>query len=322
MTLNNKKNLICYCNNITYEEISKILYENQNIDFETFQKKSNAGTACSACIPNLENEFIKLSNRKVSTNFLGEVKKNKSFKEYVYDLIDKLSPNYSITLSNYFPIIYKEDIQIKIWISNFSNLYLNKDKIVEYKIKIKLFNSVGKKVWSQKFNLENNKNLIIDIPNNLINYNYNDKNNLSLGWLLLEKRSKSSGYRGTTRPQIQIISKKSSCAVHGQNIHSNNGGSHAYVYNPDAERQFLSFFNISNKDINLQLFYFDKNDKINLLKNFQLKSKHSKIIELSFLNKEFMKFDPINIIWKGSGLYKTHVFISDKKIERVSIDHL
>ena len=53
-----KDKLICYCNNISVSKVRDILEKNPEIDFEKFQKLSNAATSCSACLQRLENIFV------------------------------------------------------------------------------------------------------------------------------------------------------------------------------------------------------------------------------------------------------------------------
>jgi bacterioferritin-associated ferredoxin len=320
MSNKNKNNLICHCNNVSYQAVDKILKSNPSINFETFQKESGAGTSCTACLPKLENEFINKSNLN---NFPILVKKSYDrlgLKKKLYNFFDSILPKVSFEIKNYFPIIYNHNIKIKIWISNYANLYQDDNKIVNHKLKFTLYNSIGQIVWKKNYFLKKNDNLIIDIPNELINQSSSDQ--LSSGWICLGKKSETPGFKGTTRPQIQILTDKSSCAVHGQNIHVRNGGSHSYVYNPKYERQFLSFFNIGKNKINLYLSYLNKDDKFVYLINFNLEPLNSKIIEIDLANANFNEFDPVIIRWEGKGLYKTHVFISDKNLERLSIDHL
>lgn len=312
--------IICYCNNINYSTITDILAKNPNIDFEKFQNISNAGTSCTACLPKLENIFVKKSNKKQSSNSLIITSKMVGLKKSIYFLLDRMLPKLPVKLLNYFPIIYKENIQIKVWISNFGNLYKDQKNIVEHKIKMNFFNSTGNIIWKNNFTVKKNENKIIDIPNKLLEESEN--NSLSSGWLCVEKKSLSSGYKGTTRPQIQIITNNSSCAVHGQNIQVKDGGFHSYVNNPKAERQFLSFFNIGKNRANIKLSYLNQENEYISFGHLSLNSLNSKIIEVKLNDKGFKEFDPINIKWSGAGLYKAHIFITDKNLERISLDHL
>lgn len=320
MSKESNDQIICYCNNIKHSVINKILVQNPNIDFEKFQNISNAGTSCSACLPKLENIFVEKSNKSQNFNYSTTSTKITGLKSSIYSFLDKILPNLSVKLINYFPVIFKENIQTKVWISNFGNLYKDQKNIVEHKIRINFYNSIGNIIWSHNCIVNKNENKIIDIPTKLLG---KSKDSLwSSGWLRVEKKSLSSGYRGTTRPQIQIISNNSTCSVHGQNIKLNNGGFYSYINNPNSERQLLSFFNIGNKKINIKLDYLNQENELINFSHISLDSLHSKIIEVKLEDKGFKEFEPINIKWSGIGHYKAHIYITDKKIERMSLDHL
>ncbi len=312
--------IICYCNNINYSKISSILETNPNIDFEKFQNISSAGTSCSACLPKLENIFVEKSSQTNNINSSIIAPKIVGFKKKIYSFLDNLFPNVPVKLMNYFPIIYRDNLKINVWISNFGNLYKDQKNIVEHKISLNFFNSLGKNIWNKNFLVKKNENQIIEIPIYLLNKSEDEM--LGSGWLKVEKTSLSPGFRGTTRPQIQILTKNSSCAVHGQNIKIKDGGFHSYVNNPKSERQFISFFNIGKKKVNIKLSYLNRDNKFEIFNSLNIDPLNSKIFEVKLANKGFLEFDPINIKWEGVGLYKAHIFITDKNLERISIDHL
>lgn len=313
--------IICYCNNVRVKDILKIISDKPDISFEDFQELSNAGKSCTACILNLEDEFVNHTSdftiKKKSffkRNFL-----NLSIKQLIYKFIDTISPSIPIIIKNYFPIIYCKGLDIYIWVSNFSNLYKNDEGLVEHKIYVNFYNSSGNLIWNNFYLLEKNKEIRLKIPTDLLKTNSNLE--LEHGWVSLIKTAKKSGYRGTTRPQIQFVSENASCAVHGQDIKLINAGSHSFVYNPDAERQFLSFFNIGKNKLDLEINLLKKDGLIYKLNNITLNSLNSKLFEIKLDKFAINKFDSVLINWLGTGEYKCHVIIADKKLKRFSIDH-
>jgi len=318
-----KKNdeIICYCNNVRVNDILKIISNKPDISFEDFQKLSNAGMSCTACILNLEDEFVShTSNFTIQKKFFFKKNiLNLSVKQLIYKFIDTLSPAIPIVIKNYFPIIYCKSLDIYIWVSNFSNLYKNNEGLVQHKIYVNFYNSLGKLIWKKFYLLEKNKEIRIKIPTDLLKTDSGME--VEHGWVSLTKAAKKSGYRGTTRPQIQFVSENASCAVHGQDIKPINGGSHSFVYNPDAERQFLSFFNIGKNKLELEINVLKKDGSVLKLDNISLNSLNSKLFEIKLDNLTINKFDSVLINWLGTGEYKCHVIIADKELKRFSIDH-
>jgi bacterioferritin-associated ferredoxin len=315
-----RDNIICYCNNITYSAIHNILNKNPGLNFKDFQNLSNAGTSCTACIPRLENIFVEKSGKNQNFKYSTISPKIFNTKSFIFSLMDKMLINLPVTFHNYFPIIFRKDIQTKIWVSNFGNLYKDLNNVVEHKLRIKFFNSFGSNIWKYECVIKKNENKIIEIPIKLLEQWKDDE--WSSGWIHIEKKSLSAGYKGTTRPQIQILTKNSSCSVHGQDIKTSKGGFHSFINNPMSEKQLLSFFNIGKKKIHVKLEYLNKKNEYTNFKNLILDPYNSKIIELKINDRSFQEFDLISIRWRAIGLYKAHIFITDNKFQRISLDHL
>ena len=181
------------------------------------------------------------------------------------------------------------------------------------------YNSYGKSIWNKKFILEKNKEIKVKIPTDLLKEDLNKE--IIHGWVKLSKIAKKSGYRGTTRPQIQFVTNTASCTVHGQNVQMIKGGSHSFVLNSQSERQFLSFFNTSKKKINIELNLLQKNGDMSKLNTISLDSLSSTLYEVKLESMNIKRFESLTIIWSGSGSYKCHAIITDKQLERFSVDH-
>lgn len=319
--MNKSNEIICYCNNVKVIDIKKIIERNPRIRFEEFQKNLNAGTTCTACILNLEDEFVKYTslivkreNYITSKNFFEG-----GLKQLLYKLIDFISPSIPIVLINYFPILFCKNLEIFIWIANYSNLYKLDKNIVEHDIKIDFYSACGKLIWNKILLLEKNNEIKLKIPTELLKEDYDKE--IIHGWIKLTKIAKKSGYRGTTRPQIQFVTNVASCAVHGQNVKKTSGGSHSFVLNFSSERQFLSFFNLGLNKINIEISLLKKNGTINKLNTISLDCYESILYEVKLESTNIKRLDIATILWTGEGIYKCHAIITDKNLTRFSIDH-
>jgi bacterioferritin-associated ferredoxin len=317
------KNTLCYCNDVKYQDIENIIKKKPGIKFDELQKITNAGTSCTACILNLEDEFIKKTSSlpKKNKNFVINKFLKKNFKQIIYKIIDYFSPSLPIVINNYFPILNSKNLEIFIWLANYSNLYKNSDSegLVDHNIIMLLYNSEGNLLWKKKFFLKRNSDLNIKIPTDLLKNEYRKK--IEYGWLHIKKFGKKSGLRGTTRPQIQYLTSNASCAVHGQDIKLNNGGSYALVYNPNSDRQFLNFLNLGSKNLSINLTLLKKDGSIKDFNKINLKSLNSVFYELELDKMDIKEFEPIIISWQCVGVYKCHVIITDKLLTRFSLDH-
>ena len=316
-----EKDILCYCNNVKYKDISEIIKKRPGIKFDELQRITNAGIVCTACILNLEDEFINKTSfvPQKNRNFIIKKIFKKNLKQTLYKIIDYISPSIPIIINNYFPILNYKNLEIFIWLANFPNLYKNDVGLVDHNIILSLYNARGNIVWKKKCLLKINHDLNIKIPTDLLKDK--TKKELDHGWLHVKKTGDKTGFRGTTRPQIQYLTDNASCAVHGQDVKFNKGGSHSLVYNPNSERQFLSFFNLGSKNLPISLTLLKKDGSIINIDKINLKSQNSLIYELELEKNCVKEFEPIVISWYGIGIYKCHVMITDKSLTRFSLDH-
>ena len=313
--------ILCYCNEVKFEDIAAVIRKKPGIKFDELQKITNAGTSCTACILNLEDLFIDKTSsfpQKNKSFFINKIFKN-DLKQTIYKFIDYISPSLPIVLNNYFPILNYKNLEVFIWLANFPSLYKNDEGLVNHDVTLLLYNSRGSLVWKKKYLLKKNIDIKIKIPTDLLRNI--TKKELEYGWLHVKKIGNKTGFRGTTRPQIQYLTNNASCAVHGQDVRFNNGGSHSLVYNPNSERQFLSFFNIGSKNLSINLTLLKQDGSTKNLDKIDIKSLNSLFYELELDKMSIKEFEPIIISWKGVGIYKCHVMIVDKFLTRFSLDH-
>tara|TARA_B100001996_G_scaffold382920_1_gene376319 strand:+ start:13030 stop:14004 length:975 start_codon:yes stop_codon:yes gene_type:complete len=321
----NNSEYLCHCHEVSKEYVMDYLKNNSHVSFEEFQRATKAGTKCSACLLQVEDLYIRESSNKIvnSKRVVLPNEQTKNLKQKFYNIIDSLSPNISWRLKNVFPILINKKIENIVWFANFSKLYSKDEKISSYKIYFELYNSDGKKIWSKIKNLDENELFQLKIPTEKIFHNGKDQRNIGIAWLNVLKIAKKFGNRGTSRPQIQLKTSLSSSAVHGQSASYRDGGDFTGVNNSKGDRQFITFINPGNKNINLDLYSnlnpTKNNEKPVIVKKILLSSKGCFIYEIP-LAGDFGK--PFRVFWQGSGFYKAHVLISNNDITRISLDHL
>ena len=329
--MNDQDKIICTCANLSEKKINNY-FESKNYNiksFDEFLNDTKAGTFCTACRLDLETIFIKKNLTNMNYQKF-DISSHLSFKKRLYSFIDGIFPKITLKNQNYFPILHIKDnyFNQSIWITNMEIISENlkpKIKIDDVEVIINLFNSVGKKVWTNQRIVHVNSKEIFEIPSEKIL----DKNlNISLGWVEVLRKFKLNCSKGTTRPQIMIYSKSSNCAVHGQDVGYTEESSHSSLFRPNIDFQILSFINPTNKTVELTIeppFEVDQSEVGEGTNNIKLKipPRGSKIHNLNE-DQRFENFDGkyFTINWKGSGKYKTHVYCVSKNFGYISLDHL
>ena len=174
--MSDQDKIICTCANLSERKIDDYFKtKNYNVDsFNEFLNDTKAGTHCTACRLDLESIFIKknLSDIKIQR---FDIKNKLGFKKKLYNLIDSIFPKITLKNQNYFPILHINETNLKqsIWISNMniiSERLKPKIKIDDVEVCINLFNSNGKKVWTDKNIVKVNSRGIFEIPSQKISH--------------------------------------------------------------------------------------------------------------------------------------------------------
>jgi len=331
------KQIICMCNEFSLDDMQSMLAENPNISFDRFLADSGVGARCTACLFDLEYYFVDLPREK-KTNVDVDYSKPKStlsLRRRFYQWIDQHSPRQPIRSCEDVPVIAGNDIKQWVWIANYDLLYKKgkSNKVPDFDVELKLYDATGgAPIHQQRVELA----LGTAWRGELSQYLPQSKNGgssvsdkeLSIGRLEIIRHSKSDGVRGTTRPQIEIATSVSSCAVHGQAAGQNTGSAFDLICHPDDDRVFLSFINPSSSPVDIKLKYpSDPMKKIELPSrdvHITIPPNGAELHEIVLSEEEIEEYRDrlYNFSWHGVGLYKCHVIVASTGLDRFSIDHV
>ena len=333
MNIKDQDKIICSCANLSERQIIEYFgnKNNKNVTFEKFLNETRAGTFCTACRLDLETIFIKKNIKNTNFNLInGET--GLSMKKKFYNFIDSILPRISIKNQNFFPIlnIKNKNLKQEVWITNMEIISSNlkdKIKIDDVEITINLFDSKGKKIWSNHDVVKINKRGVFKIPSEKLLIEKEEI--ISVGWIEVLRKFKINCSKGTTKPQIMVYTGESSCAVHGQDIGYTKGGGHSSIYRPNVDNQILTFFNPTEKSVEININEpieigltspnINKKDVVKI----KVPAKGSIIYNLNDDRRFDKLFDKyFSISWSGVGKYKTHFYCFSKNYKFVSLDHL
>ena len=136
---NNK--LLCYCSKVTYQKFTLEIKGASVTKLDSICNKLKLAKYCSACLPNIEDEFFRLTGKKDSIKNFTFISQTSSIRKKILKFFDLLFGNMLIPQYGHLPMLSSKNIKTWLVISNEQPSILDK-KVVPYRIKIEVFNKL------------------------------------------------------------------------------------------------------------------------------------------------------------------------------------
>ena len=312
----NEDKFLCFCSKITREKFKKEMNLNYSENLDILCNKLGLAKHCSACLPNIEDEFFQQKGKK------EKVKKilydnNYTFIEKIKNFIDSLSGNTLVSQQGYLPMLASKSIKTWLVVSNEKPSLLS-SKIIPYKISLKIFDKEGKKIKKVNILIKPNKTFKVCLND----YVTDSKNTIENYYVQLKRSPTNKGFRGSTRPHFFYQTNSSMATLHTQ-----DGGRKINFVNlptsKNKDKNFLFLINPSTKtsfvEQKIQKFFKGIVQKEEKRKSFTIPPKGSKLLDLNPLDHSYEK----NLFrCKSTNNIKCYYIIADKKFNNISIDHI
>ena len=325
--------IVCRCNEFQLSEMHRTLSENPNLSFDRFLRTGKLADRCTACLLDLEYLYIQLPRDGFSAPATGQAKSNENklpIRRKIYQFIDRLSPQRAIRLPNHVPVLLGENIQQWLWMANHQIDYEASHDVPDFDVELKIHDGDGNEVWGETRPLVAGSEWREELTQHARHAPAGHQgrgDELSVCWLEVTRRARTDGVRGTTRPQIEIVTPQSSCAVHGQAAGFNHGAQFDLNHCPEEDRVFVSIINIANEPLRIEFQYpIDPLRRLDLpvrAVETVIPPKGVKLHEIVLGKEEQEAFRNrlFRFSWHGYGEYKAHVFVASTQLDRFSIDH-
>lgn len=326
--------LVCACREVALGDMRAMLSQEPNMSFDSFLASSTAGSKCTACLLDLEYYFVHLP-RSGAGKTISKKSADRSpepLRRRLYRWIDKLSPMRPLQLKNHVPVLRGPGVEEWIWLANYEMLDGKGKKVPDFDVTLRLYDASGRLVHDQHVALpvdsEFRGQMSEFLPQPGSGPASGDHAELSVGWLEVTRRAKADGVRGTTRPQIEIVTSKSACAVHGQSAGFGTGNEFDMICNPEDDRVFVSLVNPSDVPIDFTMTY--PMDPLMALEvsprsiPVKVPPRGARLHEVALTPEERRAFASrlFKFAWRGTGYFKAHVIVASKSLDRFSIDHV
>lgn len=334
---NDETKMICGCFDFTIADIHRTLDENLDLKFQEFLDYTGIGGKCTACLLDAEYHFVDHSSKRKSGSETQSSRKSakkpgaqKSLKQRLYGLLDAISPNVPYLFENPMPVLYGPGIEQWVQIVNRSMLFEKEVYAADMDVTLTLRDTSGTVVKTISDVITKDDILRVNLSEILQNSApLEPGKDIGIGWVKIHRRGKISGVRGTTRPQVEIVTPGGTCAVHSQAYTGPGTNGFSALCRPSDERLFLSFVNPQKSDLNVKLKYplfIKKENDAHQAEEVTILVP-SKNVVLHEIDLEKYRGTPrenklMDMLWTTDGTFKAHLFCASKSLDRFSIDHV
>ena len=325
-----KEEVLCGCVGFRMCDLESLISAEPTITFEAMQLRTGMGQKCTACMLDLEYHFIRILREGGSVarrQFQqSSVKTRLSFKRYVYQFLDGLSPMVPIHLENMLPVFYSPTISQFLWISNYTMLKCGMEGPKTVEILAEIRDHAGVVVQRFQKILKREESLRENISVELQRRHLPSSDQLNVGSVRVTRKFRQPDVRGTTRPQVEVVGTAGVGVLHGQALAGKLPRWFTLWPRRTVGRYFLSLVN-GERSRQLKVTcsgpYRTDGSSFGQPKfiNVKIRPSGSELIDLSSMEALVTEDCPFSITWASDGLNASHIVSTDWDIERLSLDH-
>ena len=247
---------LCSCANLTYGDARKFLARPSGMTYDQLLAETGAGQTCTACLLNLEyfcsSEGSVAASKGLTTDAYTNTQESRTLKRRLYDWLDKVLPMVAFNRTNYVPVICGPDIETNLRVTNHKLLF-KEGHNPPFKIRYAIRNAAGRLLNRHTVLLGVGEELSVPVSTFLDPPERGQA--FSVGMVEIDRFGRSPGTRGTTRPQVEILSKEGASAVHSQAYNSPGDIWFTAQNRIGEERLFVVILNASRMDLAFSIAY-------------------------------------------------------------------
>lgn len=314
--------LLCPCREFRLADLRRILDEQPNISFDALQQQTGAGGTCTACLLDLEYHYTTMPRGTAAHSASGASRRREtvSLKQRLYRLFDNLSPQTPMPLADYMPILYGRGLETWICVANQPLLYEAGTCATDLDLTLAIRDADGMPLHDERVSVTAGSAQRIAVSSHFSE----PASEIGIGSVRVARRFRSPGVRGTTRPQVELISTAGVCAVHSQAPGRLRDRWLSVYHRPREERIFASAVNATSEPLEIEIEYPFAEDVTPVAHTLSVPAHGAALHEivLSEPAASAVIGKLYSIRFRTGGLGKMHLFCTAPDLSRFSIDHL
>jgi len=307
--------LLCACAGLTSRDAEAALAANPAQSFEEFLARTKSGHDCTACMLDLEYFFVETPRKTVAAGDGAAPASDEplGLKQRLYALLDRLPPKLAYNRSNWMPVLSGVGVEQFLCMANYPLLFGKADDVSDFDIRFVVRDGAGRVVHRGRERLPVNGVL----RHSLTQYLPAGADDLTLGSVQVDRFALRSAARGTTRPQTELVLKRSAATLHFQAATAHYDEYLTLPAAQDGEAHYLSVMNCARRPFRLVVERSAAAQPIKI----ELGAHESRLVDVSTPPSD-TRDGLATIHFRSQGLGKLHLVIVNRRLDRISLDHL
>ncbi len=309
--------VLCACVGLMRKAAAERLAAQPGQSFEQFLARTGAGQDCTACMLDLEYFFVE-TPRRAAPAARAEAdapRAGQGLKQRIYAFLDRLPPKLAFNRSNWMPVLAGKGVRQFLWMANYPLLFGERRDMAEFDVRFVVRDGAGAVVHRGRERLPENGILRHDLSQYL---SAPAGDGFSIGSIQVDRFALRPAARGTTRPQTEIVMNGSASSLHFQAATPRYDEYLGIPAGRDDETHFLSVLNCAARPFRLTV---ERADGAGEPIAVELGPHQARLVDVS--QKRLPGGgDLATLRFRSHGVGKLHLVIVNRRLGRVSLDHL
>ena len=313
--------LVCGCLDLGRAAATRYLRDRPALRFDEFLDSTGAGSRCTACMLDLEYLYTQVRQEGGATAHETATGlrsgKKQPWKYRLYAFLDRVSPPVAQRMTHMLPVLKGGALDEVLWIANHALDFAKDGDVPEWRIDLTVRDSEGRVTHSERRHLAPREVLSMRVSDHLPSPK-GGAAGLAAGSVEVTRLARSSGWRGTTRPQIELLTPRASSTVHGQGVQNKGEIWIPCLVRPSHERLMLVTVNCGGAPLRMVYDFPREADTAETEVTVPAHGAHVHELRLPPSSDERL----IDVRYRGDGPKVVHLLSATPGLERVSIDHV
>jgi bacterioferritin-associated ferredoxin len=309
--------VLCACVGLTRKAAAERLAAQPEQSFEQFLARSGAGQDCTACMLDLEFFFVETprgappaARAKADTP-----RATQNLKQRLYAFLDRLPPKLVFNRSNWMPVLVGAGVQQFLWMANYPLLFGERRDMAPFDVRFVVRDGAGAVLHRGRAALPENGVL----RHNLSQYLPAPAGEgFAICSVQVDRYARRPAVRGTTRPQTEILMNGSASSLHFQAATPHYDEYLSIPAGHDDETHFLSVLNCAARPFRLTI---ERAGGTGEPIAVNLGPHQARLVDVSQAPLPG-EGDLATLRFRSRGVGKLHLVIVNRRLGRVSFDHL
>ena len=315
--------VLCACIGLTRKAAAVRLTANPEQSFDRFLARTGAGQDCTACMLDLEYFFVETPRTatgavRQAVEIRGE---SRSLRQRFYALLDRLPPKLAFNRSNWMPVLARRDVEQFLWMANYPLLFGDRRDIADFDIRFVVRDGAGAVVHRGRERLPVNGVLRHNLSQYLAAGN---GDGIAVGSVQVDRFALRQAARGTTRPQTELVLKRSASSLHFQAATPRYDEFLSLPAGRDDETHYVSVVNCAKRPFRLTVERGGHTGETMGTTTVDLGPYQARLLDVSQPrgSQQDGSSDLATLRLRSEGFGKLHLIIVNHRLDRLSLDHL